>query len=318
MYIAFNELSVRKKINNCTEKDIARNIINEFIKILIRVKKHKDFCGLIATEEIHTIQILSSYNIHDWLDDPLVERKYKTFFRTFYSQKCSYIDYRDYSLNEFLIQIDKHKFNGIGCLVASEMNESVISIESHELWLNETIEGTFSTIDNNTSNIIYENRQINNISKEIHIDNLEQKLKDENFTMISSGQDLWEQREILFPNLVFCESVKDQLYKDPQRFHIVQIAKKLLRMQQYFSGYDGKYRPKELGLDARTESETVKTNPQLKALRLFKKNDGSEEYFYDHIGFTGNYCGRIHFMPNNTDKKCYIGYIGKHLPTKKY
>lgn len=318
MYIAFNELSVHKKINNCTEEDIARDIINEFVRILIRLKKYKDFCGLIATEEIHTIQVSSSYNIHNWLNDPLVERDYKTFFRTFYSQRCSYIDYRDYSLNEFLIEIGNYKLNGIGCLVASEMNESVISINSHELWLNETIEGTLSTIDNNTSDIIYKKMQISNISKEINLVNLEQKLKDENFTMISSGQDLWEKRKVLFPNLVFCESVKDQLYKDPQRFHIIQIAKKLLRMQQYFLGYDGKYNPKELGLDARTESETVKTDPQLKNLRLFKKPDGGEEYFYDHIGFTGNYCGRIHFMPDNINKKCYIGYIGKHLPTKNY
>lgn len=318
MYIAFNELSVHEKTSNCFEKDTSRNIINEFVEILIRIKQHKEFNGLITTQDILTLQVSSKYSIHDWLNDPLVKKIYKTFFRTFYSQKCSYVDNKDYSLNDFQIDIDGHKYSSIGCLVASEMNESVISLETHKLWLNETIDGTFSNLDNDTHEINFEQRQLNNISKGIHLAKLEQKLKDEEFTMISSGQDLWEKREALFPNLVFCESVKDQLYKDSQRFHIVQVAKKLLRLQQYFLEYDGKYNPKELGLYARTESETVKSTPDLKALRLFKKPDGSEEYFYDHIGFTGNYCGRIHFLPDNIIQKCYIGYVGKHLRTKKF
>ncbi|MCS6103526.1 hypothetical protein DWV12_14525 [Clostridium botulinum] len=318
MYIAFNELSVHEEISNCAEKNTARNIINEFVKILARVKKHKEFSGLIATQDIHTFQVSSEYSIQDWLSDPLVDGKYKTFFRTLYSQRCNYIDNRDYLLNELQINVGGHKFSGIGCLVASEMNESVISLGTHELWLNEELDGILSTLDNETDEILNEYRRLNNISKEIHIDKLEEKLKSEDFSMISSGQDLWEKREALFPNLVFCESVKDQLYKDPQKFHIEQVAKKLLHMQQYFSEYDGIYNPKELGLHARTESETVKSNPDLKAFRLFKKPDGSEEYFYNHIGFTSIYCVRIHFLPDDANRKCYIGYIGKHLPTKKF
>jgi hypothetical protein len=317
MYLAFNELSVCSEICNYSPINIARNKINDFIKILVKAKQHKDFRGLVTTQDIHTFQISPIYSIHDWLCDPLVDIKFKTFFRTFYCQKCNYIDNKDYSLNDFQIDLGEHRYSSVGCLVASEMKESVISLETHELWLNETIDGIFSTLDD-TDEISVENRQLNNISKEIHFDKLEQKLKYDDFTMLSSGQDLWEKREGLFQNLVFCDSVKDQLYKDPQRFHIVQVAKKLLRIQRYFSEYDGTYNPKELGLDARTESETVKSTPDLKALRLFQKPDSSKEYFYDHIGFTGNYCGRIHFLPDDMNRRCYIGYIGRHLRTKKY
>lgn len=313
MYTIFNELSVALDKNY--EKEHSRNIINAFVKLLHQINRKNEFEGLITTPDIYNFKI-SSYSIQDWLEDPLVERNYKVFFRTFYSQKCSYIDNKNYSLNDFEIDISNNKFNGIGCLVASEMNESVISLKTHELWLKEVINGLFYTFDNDE--IVFEERDIDNVSEEIHIDKLEDKLIKENFAMLSSGQDLWEKREILFPNLIFCRSVKDQLYKDPEKFHIKQVAKKLIRMQQYFSEYDEVYNPKELGLKARTESETVKSNSFLKSFRLFEKPDGSKEYFFDHIGFTGKYCGRIHFLPNDSNNKCYIGYIGNHLPTKKF
>ncbi|MGN0462818.1 MAG: hypothetical protein ACI4HZ_10305 [Ruminococcus sp.] len=95
--------------------------------------------------------------------------------------------------------------------------------------------------------------------------------------------------------------------------------KKLERFQEYFSNCSSSYDPKELGIGARTESETVKSDTELKNLRKFQLPNGSEEYFFDHIGFTGKYSGgRIYFLPDNSNNKCYIGYIGRHLPTKKY
>ena len=136
---------------------------------------------------------------------------------------------------------------------------------------------------------------------------------------ITSGQDLWEKREKLYPNLIFCENVKDNLYQDSEKYHIMNVMTRLNRLQQYFSAYDGRYEPKKLGMNARTESDTVKKEPSLKNLRLFRKPDGSEEFFFNHIGFSGKYSGgRIYFLPDDANKKCFIGYIGRHLPTKKF
>ena len=90
-------------------------------------------------------------------------------------------------------------------------------------------------------------------------------------------------------------------------------------LQEYFSNCDSKYDPKALGIGARSESTTVKTDPDLKSKRKFRLPNGDEEYFFDHISFSGKYSGgRIHFLPDNINKKCYIGYIGQHLPTKNF
>ncbi|RAV20446.1 hypothetical protein DQG23_15910 [Paenibacillus contaminans] len=99
---------------------------------------------------------------------------------------------------------------------------------------------------------------------------------------------------------------------------MVQVLIRLQRMNVYFGDDDTDYNPQKLGFNARTESETVQQNPELKKLRKFRMPSGETEYFFDHIGFTGNYCGRIHFLPNKANKKCCIGYIGKHLKTKRF
>ena len=136
---------------------------------------------------------------------------------------------------------------------------------------------------------------------------------------ISSGQDLWESREKLYPNLVLCNNVKDQLYHDSEKTHIFAVMKRLQHLQNYFSQHHESYNPDELGFDARTESESVKTNPKLRNDRKFRLPDGTEEYFFDHIGFTGKYKGgRIYFLPDCKNQRCYIGYVGQHLSTQKF
>lgn len=94
---------------------------------------------------------------------------------------------------------------------------------------------------------------------------------------------------------------------------------RLKKMQEYFEVSHDVYIPRELGMDARTESDSVKNDNSLNKSRLFTMPSGEKQYFYDHIGFTGKYTGgRIYFMPDVENMRCYIGYIGRHLPTKKY
>lgn len=71
---------------------------------------------------------------------------------------------------------------------------------------------------------------------------------------------------------------------------------RLLNLQKYFQEQHERYDSKELGMDARTESETVKTDVSLKNQRLFKLPSGEKEYFFDHIGFTGKYTGEEYIL----------------------
>ena len=136
--------------------------------------------------------------------------------------------------------------------------------------------------------------------------------------LLKADADIEKMREVLDD---FCDEVKEQLQNVKIKAHIRNIMKRIQILEDYFSVFDGKFDKNKVGGDCRDESPSVKKNPELRSYRKFKlpNNCGiKSEYFYWHIDFQGDYPGRIHFLPDSKNKKGIIGYIGKHLPTKKF
>jgi len=314
VYVVFNELSVKLEINKITSSEVARKVMNDFIDFLRELKKIVK--GVITFDAFYELKITTGYGINEWLKDPAVEQRRKQLFRTFLNASCKCVDKNDYLDGEFKVRINEEKQNALGCQIAISRNEqTVISINTNHLWRVNQIEGEYSRLDD-TGQIIISEESMENLSKIEHLTKLATKIKEDRFNRITSGHDLWEEREKLFPDLVFCERVKDDLYTNPEKHHILPVMKRLERLQSYFSTYNGIYMPEELGFDARTESETVR-NSDLKRFRKFRMPDGSEAYFFDHISYTGKFPdGRIHFRVEKGI--CYVGYIGRHLPTPKH
>lgn len=318
MDITFNELSLDKIFVDKIEKYHVKDCISKFVELLYSLKKNDLLDDLILVSDGQSFYEYSCIN--EWLSNSKVDIEKKRFLGSFFEKKCQYIDAKTFD-SQFICTIDQKELAGAGFAFACEMNSCAISVITNEVWKKEEIEGSLLRISYEDE-VVQEKRKICNYSFHSNIEKFEElgiKKRIREYDNISSGQDLWENRENLFPNLVFCDCVKEQLYKDPERFHILQIMHKLKYLQDYFATYDGIYDPKKLGLNARTESDSVKDNPVLKNKRRFEKPEGGAEFFYDHIGFRGKFTGRIHFLPApNKEKKCYIGYIGRHLETKKF
>lgn len=244
---------------------------------------------------------------------------YKQFFRACLG-KAIYIESEQLN-GEAIFQISQNRISSIGAAFSVEHFDKpiIISLQTSDFWENESIECLYSFLDNDAK-IIDEECFVFNITKGCNIDKLKMQQRRELYSYISSGQDLWEKRVELFPNLTFCDAIKKQLYEDSEKYHIIKVMERLEKMQEYFSRKHERYLPQDMGMNARTESESVKINPELKKLRMFKLPSGKEEYFYDHISFSsGKYSsGRIHFFPDVENNNCYIGYIGNHLPTKQF
>ena len=147
---------------------------------------------------------------------------------------------------------------------------------------------------------------------------LQRKEREKMFSRVSSGKELWEKRESLYPHLVFCDSVEKQLERAGNSLHIRTIMKRLKILEDYFARYDGSFNKEEVGYGCREESESVENNKETKRMRIFKTPYGKDEFFTWHISFSGDYPGRIHFLPDAEHKVGIIGYIGKHLPTSKF
>lgn len=276
------------------------------------------FNNLSVTEDGYTIQ--------DWFQDKQVKAQHKSFLRSFKGLHCETIcstSFQD-AINEnecsevFLLDAENQRHPFFGGIIAHSNSYPLTSMLCHPHWKQTLLAGEKDYLDEQSDEICSCELQFDNIHEEDQLLHMANQYEEEIFEQISSGQDLWEKRERLFSNIIFCDSVKADLYSIPSKGHIDNVIKKLRILDKYLEDYHGSFSHEELKLGSRPESSSVQKDSKLKNMRRFKLPNGSYEYFMDHMNVTTSFVGRIHFFMDNAEGKCYIGYIGKHLPTKKF
>ena len=315
MLLTFNELSAQT--TSLSSQFDAQQLILEFATFCQKLNKTNVVDDIIFPSDFYSMALYDGYGLSQWLFDKNVSQQHRQFFKRFLDKYRNSFD-RNSTEGEFSVSIDGEVHNSIGCAFALERGHTLFSLVTHDFWKSNSISGNYFFF-NQSGEFQSEPRTINNINTITPEKDIADFQREKILEEISSGQDLWELREKLYPNLILCDNVKDQLYHDSEKFHILAVMKRLQHLQNYFSQHHEKYDPCELGFDARTESQTVKTNSDLRDKRKFRLPDGTEKYFFDHIGFAGKYsAGRIHFLPDCENQCCYVGYIGQHLPTKNF
>jgi len=204
---------------------------------------------------------------------------------------------------EFLT--NEYFYNGIsneGALACSDIwNTIAVSFLSNDEWDRDSIKLEKHTIENDIIDI-----HIRHASKVEHLSSHQDFFDDlENEKRLNITPDnFWKNREEFFSNkIIFSKEVEKQIksidrdifYQAINILRDIETDKKQIRDFNYSS-----------------ESQSVKDNESLKKLRYFTIEN--EKLFFDnHLKFSSH---RIYFIER--DDKIYIGYIGKHLPTKKY
>ncbi len=187
----------------------------------------------------------------------------------------------------------------IGGLACCDIwNSITISFVSREKWDN-----SFINIEKDTETV-----SVRHISTPLHLSAHEVFFKqiENELKLEISQKNLWDEREAFFPHrIIFCVEVKKQIEAmDTAIFRqAVGILRDIDSGQKQVTDYN--HSP---------ESQSVKSNPGLKKLRMFTIA-GEKVYFDNHLKNLSNGY-RIYFLEK--DDKIYIGYIGKHLPTKKF
>lgn len=157
-----------------------------------------------------------------------------------------------------------------------------------------------------TGTKIPQNRQITNLGdfnqfKQNHVNQI----------AYNSIQSFWENKEKLFPSLIFCERVWKQILhlsiNDP-RFTL--INQKLQRLDSFTATWQqGVFDYSSLGLN--NSPDTPTRIAKTEALRTFNCPKIGNQIFSLHIkwGFGGEPF-RLYYYPNEGNHKVYIGYIG--------
>lgn len=96
---------------------------------------------------------------------------------------------------------------------------------------------------------------------------------------------------------------------------IRQICKRLLELQKYFESSPEVFDKNRLN---HATLESVATLKQYEREHTFQLPSGDYKVFSWHMRFTGSFEGRIFFLPDISNSKCYIGHIGGKLKNVTY
>ncbi|QIR75281.1 hypothetical protein FA592_03185 [Sulfurospirillum diekertiae] len=184
---------------------------------------------------------------------------------------------------------------GLAC--ADIWGTIAVSFASAEKWKNPLI-----ALDKDSTSI-----DIKHISDEAHISIHQDFFNafEEWLQLDITPLNFWSKKDELFKEkIIFCEEVKKQIINiDTVIFsQAVAILRSIETGEKALSDFV-----------TSGESLSVEQDSDLKKLREFTI-EGTKAYFQNHIKKPNGY--RIHYFEK--DDKIYIGYIGKHLKTKKY
>jgi hypothetical protein len=282
---------------------------NDFLKLLKELKS-KELEKLRIDRNLKELEILPKIFFQQFLGQ-LKDKELKDNLRAFIANSTIIIEtpfIKDEEKESTELLGNEYFYKNIsnnGALACGDIwNSLVISFNSSEEWNKDFIHLEKETIDNVDRKKIV----VKHISYIRHLASHRDFFDElENFIRMDiKPSNFWDKRNDLFKNkIVLCESINKQINNID--FKIFSQALSILR------DLDSELKT----LDDFTisgESESVKNDFSLKKLRIFTILE-EDFYFENHIKNLSNGY-RIHYF--GKDDKIYIGYIGKHLPTKNF
>jgi hypothetical protein len=126
-----------------------------------------------------------------------------------------------------------------------------------------------------------------------------------------SINDFWNNREVLFPSLKFCDRVFDQIQHLSVTDNRFKLINEKLRKLNLFTAHwnEGSFDFKSIGMDCSPDTPTRVANTL--SLRTFPCPEIGDRVFNYHIKWSfGKEPFRMYFFPEVSNRKVYIGYIG--------
>lgn len=311
--IVLNELSFQTPT---TDIQTARELMSELISTLRQATVSGVKRVLRTHSDINAIELAPGYLLVNWRNDQVVSREERSFFRTLTAKAPFWSDVSEEIKNNFdLSQVFHEKQQAIGLGFALVSDALAVSLLSGSQWDCSRLQLEVTQLDDNEE-LIDKYAEIIHASRKNHVQEHTAWIKNRIFSSVFDGEELWNRREELFPNLQFCDAVRKQLENILTRQLELQLVVNVLSELQNCSKNwkEGYFNLKDYALDESGESEV--TMNKYGRERTFLCPDERERRFERHVKL--KLCNwRIYFFPVNPGT-VFIGYVGRHLPTVKY
>lgn len=313
--MVLNELSLK---TSASDIYTARQLMSGLISTLRQATVSGVKRVLRTSDEINSLELAPNYRIYQWRNDPEVDREESRFFKTLVTKAPFWTDVFEKLKDEFdlsEIRYQEEIVSGIG--FALIIDGLPLSFNSESRWSDSYLSLEVLRIDDNQE-IVRETVEVVHASCLNHVKQHNDWIQDriQKTVNINSGKEIWEQREELFPNIDFCDSVNRQLQNIRYRqIELKPVIKALLGLQNSCKNWnEGYFSVQGYSLEESGESEP--TLNKYRQERIFVCPDGKERLFERYIKL--RLCNwRIHFIAEKPGT-LIIGYIGCHLPTVNY
>ncbi len=306
----------------------ARSAVQEFVRVALGCRNYG--YNLILLDECidrswFQVQLAPNYAWRNWYEEARNDDSLKDVVRAFRSLETRQPLLTEIDLEQIghLREVGmKDEKQGLSALLACYFYGSfLISFSSSDKWASNSLQVWVLDLDENGNDFSESETSLNNVfsteSLEFHKEALE-NYRDEQLT---SGKDLWNQRQVFFPELEFLDEFSDQLKGWRHRSDILVKAKDVLfRLNEFvdrwkkgeFSNYQHEHLA-SCGLSAKVsgESSSVNLDPSKKSEREFWLPKGIKVNCQNHVTLPDGY--RLHFYPDPAEKIIYIAYLGPHL-----
>lgn len=314
--MVLNELSLQPVAEDVLT---ARRRMVELISTMSAATRSGVSRVLRTHRDLNAEELASGYPIAQWRNDHDVDRDVRRFFTSLATKAPYLVDINDSTITDRAAESDflYHESPAMGLGTAYLLDNLAISIRSVLHWHADHLDITYRYLDSN-GEILEETVNVTHASHKDHILEHSSWIKAHLNTTINSGLDIWQQRERLFPNLQFCDSVGETLQQftsGNSPLHLV--VKKLLELERFcvqWQELGGAFELKNMPLKGSVESDA--TLQMYSREHTFRCPDGIERVFSLHVRINQDW--RLHYYPLAGQSKLIIGYIGEHLRTKKY
>jgi len=266
--------------------------------------------------QFYNTEISPGYSVYDWLINNDLDPDERQLLGEYLRKKPFLDNWQDTPIKDEKLLSDffynEEPAEGLGfAFMLRSLALSVRYEPPDPRWESSSITLKRTWIDKEDDNRLKpEEVQVVHASKVEHIQELIPWIEERIKTSVRHGNDLWQRKEELFPNLEFCEDVRKQLREVHYGIKLESIITRLLQLQDYCkkwkSGNFSIITRRRPG-DTRQESRETLNHKIYGPMRIFRCPDGEDRTFSWHMSVECD-SFRVNLLDTGQEKRPLAGF----------
>ncbi|CAH9418055.1 hypothetical protein SGL43_05103 [Streptomyces globisporus] len=294
----FNE---RSCVSNATQ-DEARQAMLDFIKVCQAVWQIHRGTTLVSEVRLEDVEISPGYYLQQWRNEPANHDAWQ-FMRRTLQRKAPLSGVLPRPPED---QESEYRHEGdpvLGLAAAHLMKMLAVSLPTGPRWAAPWLKVDYEILDDDV--LTTDSANVHHASEDAHVREHEDWIRTTAASATTSGVQLWEERDTLFPYLQFVPGVEQNLRELPG-VAVANVRAELVRLNTAAENWKpGESEP----------SWAVKVVPESDTrihmgLVDFTDLDGVKRTFSPHVRYQPHQ-GRIHFRLIAEEGRIRVGYVGR-------